>query len=282
MRTNCPTRAPARRGFTLIELMVVIAIISVLLSLSAAAYFKAREAQMRRNTEQAIIRLDGALDQQWRRVIDTAKSESVSSAATNLSGGDERRARVIHVLLCLKREFPQSFAEARSPAPGFGPNPSYVRALAGARPGHNESSVCLLMALKQSRRGGDFDPDTALSSLELTDPVGDGVKEVFDGWGRPITFIRWPSDLAALNPSGPQPFNAREPGDKEDPEGLLTDAAWQNQFGRSFQQYVGYPLGGAVKQYQLTPVIASQGSNPRDPRVALYNFQLSPLGGKAR
>jgi prepilin-type N-terminal cleavage/methylation domain-containing protein len=271
-----PRRRPARRGFTLVEMLVVLAIIVVIASLGLGAFFKARDMQMKRNTEATIQVCNGGLTGQYSAVLDTAKTESINPTAQALSGGDDRRARVIHILMALKREFPTSFAEARA-----GGNQAYVRALQNAKPGRSpeeEASACLYLALKQRRRGVDFDPETALSKVELRDTFGDGIKEIVDGWGRPIYLVRWPSNVPALNPAGPQAFNPANPSDKEDPEGVLTKADWlaQTPLVNAFNQAVGYPLGGAGKQYNLTPVIMSKGANG----VAfdnddIYSFQLT-------
>ncbi|HKI32111.1 MAG TPA: prepilin-type N-terminal cleavage/methylation domain-containing protein, partial [Gemmataceae bacterium] len=239
-----PTRTSARCGFTLIELLIVVTIILVLVSLSVAGVMKVLNLQQRRNTEQTVSKLDKGLAQQWKAVIDTAKTEQVNPIAQGLAGNDalgNNRARVIHILMCLRREFPTNFTEATQtlnwPGVGsFAPNPAYVRALSGAsaaslgRPPEDQSSACLYLALKQRRRGIDFDPDTGLSSGELYDRFNDGLKEISDGWQRtsnpsiPIIFNRWPASgygAGVGNPPTPaigtlQPFNAANPPDKED------------------------------------------------------------------
>jgi hypothetical protein len=290
----------------MVELIVVVVIILVLVSLSTAAVIKMIGYQQARNTEQTINKLDQAFKKQWRAVIDTAKTETPNGLAQSLANGDPRRAQVIHVLMCLKREFPMSIAEARSPLPSyttFLPNPAYVTALKNAAAsGHDEKSACLYMALKQTRRGVDFDPDSALSSQELVDPVGDGVKEIYDGWGQPIEFIRWPVGLPNIPSGSPQigtlqAFNTSSPPDPQDPEGLLASKSWLQFFQQPAQQalpgvkdlfappgtqqapYWPYPLGGAGQQYQLTPVIVSAGPTGGKP-APVYNFTLSSLGGQ--
>jgi prepilin-type N-terminal cleavage/methylation domain-containing protein len=283
-----PLRRPARPSFTLVELLVVVAIIAVLLSLGTAAVMKVREVQQRHNTQDTITKLDQALQKQYHAVLDNAKSESPNFIAQNLSGGDPNRARVIHVLMCLKREFPTSFAEARNPIAGFPPNPAYVRALQNVpgRSPDDEASACLYLALTQVRRGTDASLETALSSQEAYDPTGGNVREVFDGWKQPLTFARWPYNLAALNPSGPAPFNPANPSDREDPEGLLTNAAWLQVNATNFSQTFGAPPSGYPinpqqpgTQYVLKPVIMSKGPNGK-PFDAddLYNFQITAQG----
>jgi len=305
-------RRPARGGFTLIELAIVIGIILVLISLSVGAVMKALNIQQRRNTEQTILKTDKALQGQWKAVIDQAKTEQVNAIAAYLSNGDDRRARVIHILMCLRREFPINFQEATQtinfPNVGtFGPNQAYVRALSNAsaaslaRSPEDQSSACLYLTLKQTRGSITFDPDTGLAAgQELIDPFSDGIKEIADGFSsqsnapfQPIIFNRWPAangyGSPVLNLNGPQAFNPRSPADTEDPEGLLVNqTTWmgnltvlqQQQLLTAFQTYVTYPLGGQGLQYRLTPVIMSKGTDGvHNTADDLYNFQLGALGG---
>ncbi len=214
VRSNRPPRPSARGGFTLIELVVVVGIILVLVSLSIGAVMRVVNIQQRRNTEATILKVDHAFQVQWKAVIDLAKTEQVNPIATALAGGDDRRARVIHILMCLRREFPISFQEATQtismPNVGtFPPNQAYVLALQnytlannwGGRGVLDQSSACLYLALKQHRSGVGFDPDTGLTAgQEVVDPANDGVKEIIDGFPsqtnapfQPIVFNRWPA-----------------------------------------------------------------------------------------
>jgi prepilin-type N-terminal cleavage/methylation domain-containing protein len=311
-------RRRVRRGFTLLELLVVVGIILALVSLSAVAILKTTSYQQRRNTESAVSKIDQALQRRMKRVIDTAKSETPHQIAQTLANGDPRRAQVIHILMCLKRELPTSFAEARNPVqtvnplifPAFAANQAYVRALNGVPGGYTpeqESSACLYLILKQSQRGGDFDPDTGLSSQEVISD-SNNVRMILDGWGNPISLIRWPSTkLSNSSTVGLlRTFALNNPPDKEDPEYMLDTNWWlwvQAQPGSTFipQQAAQvfsvspgaypwqlnpglYPVPNpgaspsqAGQQYQLTPVIFSKGADgtlgtPDD----IFNFLLNP------
>jgi prepilin-type N-terminal cleavage/methylation domain-containing protein len=308
--TRTPLRAPRRRGFTLVEMMVVITIILVLVSLGAGAYLKVANYQQRNNTQTLVSKVDDNFHKKWRTVLDNSKTEQPNAFAVNLSMNDTRRAQVIHVLMCLRREFPTTFAEARNPSGSgvFGPNPAYARVLQSVNDANYspemQSSVCLYLALKEDRRGVTFDPDTALSSQEAADaqlsdgtpaPIT-GAKAIYDAWRNPVIFNRWPAGgygSGVTNSQGQQvgglgPFNPQAPADTEDPEGVLTDATWQawlqtNNLVGTFNRVVGYPLPPAAgQQYRLTPVILSLGRNNRyDPTDSgsddIYNFRLTPL-----
>jgi type II secretory pathway pseudopilin PulG len=309
VRTTRPPRTPARRAFTLVELLVVIGIILLLVSLSVVAIMKAFGYQQRRNTETMIAKVNQAFQKQWIRVVDMAKNEKPSPQAQALSGGDSRRAQVIHVKLRLAQMFPTSFWEAKNAV--LGANPAYTRALANAsttgRTWQDESSACLYMALKQSIRGGDFDPDTALSSQEVRDPLGDGIKEIYDGWGNPIVFSRMPGvswyngtigadsafllvqDLNTkaylLNPgqtvSGSTVTPTTTGNDPVDPENLLADSAWVTANSTTYVGATGLHLHPVFPgaNYNLKPMIVSLGPDNTINAFTgddVYSFQVTP------
>jgi len=121
LETQRPTRL--RAGFTLIEILVVVAILAILTALVAAGIGKVKNGQLSRNTEGTVTKLQQALDTQWKTVIDQCRKDSrgitSSSAAYNsvltFCGNDSDRAMALWTYLNLKREFPQSFLEAINP-----------------------------------------------------------------------------------------------------------------------------------------------------------------------
>src|SRR5262249_41665762 len=114
-----PTR---RAGFTLVEVLVVLAILSILFTLAASATMQVVSSQRKNNTELTVSKVATALHQQWMAVIDQAKKEQIpepfySTTLLPVAGNDDQRARVIWIKLRLKQEFPMTFAEAVNPVP---------------------------------------------------------------------------------------------------------------------------------------------------------------------
>jgi prepilin-type N-terminal cleavage/methylation domain-containing protein len=291
-RSNKEFPLASRPGFTLVELLTVIAIIAVLVALVASAAFQVIGVQQQRTTEITIQKILGALEQQWDAVIQQAKKEPLSSYPflPGLAGQDQRRQRVILTKLMLKQNFPMTFSEANAPTPLTGLSP-YVAALKGWTPPNPdpnnpvpniaaESGACLYMALKQNRRGMNFDVDSALSSTELgtVTIVGSNKQSmnfptILDAWGHPLVFFRWPALNPELNPTAPTSGTTAPPFlDPQDPEGTLNDPTWANSSNSGFKQFsqlpspVCHPLPPAPtsgsptpQSFFLTPVIVSLG-----------------------
>jgi prepilin-type N-terminal cleavage/methylation domain-containing protein len=298
---NQRNATPRRPGFTLVEVLVVLAIVAVLVGLGTAAIMQTRKTQETRNTNTEITKVDQAFQKRWLATIETARNEPPCLLAQNLANFDPTRAKVIHIKMRLIQEFPVSFKEATSAVGaassqgGLDPNPSYTRGLAnataGARTWQDESAACLYLALKRQTRGVEFDPDTALSSQELVDPVGDGIKEIVDAWkakganrAQPLVFSRFPG--AAPSQSSPLPgllVAAGATGDPVDPENTLCNATWIGSpyplnpnvtCGAAFASVVGYTP--STTPLNMRPVIQSMGYDGI-PFTAddIYNFVLS-------
>jgi prepilin-type N-terminal cleavage/methylation domain-containing protein len=102
-------------GFSLVEMLVVMAIIAILVSLTAAAVFKVIGVQRANNTVLTVKSASSLLDKQWAAVIGQAKNEQIPSSVMTLAGNDPTRARVIWTKLRLRQEFPMNISEALYP-----------------------------------------------------------------------------------------------------------------------------------------------------------------------
>jgi len=274
-----------RGGFTIIELLIVVAIIAVLLGLGIGAAFKVIDAQRSATTEDLLRTVDKTLHTHWTFVVTDAKKEQPSPAVLALANGDENRAKVLWIKLRLAEAFPQSYADVIGAVQGqgvygSGPNGPWIEPErrkytktyydtiklaknANATP-QAQSSVCLLVALSVTRGGAKLDQTHLTSSIADTD--NDGLKELIDSWGRPITFRRFPidpvsfPDFIALNPRA----NAAQAGfgDPLDPEGLLQQGDWYKSsngttFAAIFTPPHAFPAGNP--QPYWVPFVSSDG-----------------------
>jgi prepilin-type N-terminal cleavage/methylation domain-containing protein len=113
-------------GFTLVELLIVIAIIVLLMSLTFGAAILVMGYQRQSNTETTIRTLYSALDHQWKAVIEAADKERIPANVVSMASAgnfnDAKRARVIWRKLRLRQAFPMNYSEALYPwyVPGTG------------------------------------------------------------------------------------------------------------------------------------------------------------------
>jgi prepilin-type N-terminal cleavage/methylation domain-containing protein len=275
MGRNLHNGRAKRGGFTLIEILIVIGIITVLITLTAAATIRFIATQQVKNTEATIDKVNGEFKHQWDEVIKAAKKEPPCLTAQTLANGDPYIARVIHIKLRLKQEFPMSYYEVFHQDPSLLPIQEYIDKLNQAGvfdvgtispppaqlpyPSQDENSACFVMALQRSRGGKGTNLDDLLgpaiqgsTSIQTitTPPPGSTTTSVvlkkalpiiIDAWEAPIVFYRWPTGNADVDGSGPSlstvPAVRPEQRDTQDPEGKLQDLqTWWPQFHVQFEQ----------------------------------------------
>jgi prepilin-type N-terminal cleavage/methylation domain-containing protein len=221
-----------RSGFTLVELLVVMAIILILTALIAGGAVLALSYSRNNATETTIRTLTGPLEHQWKAIVEAAKNDvnagRVPASVKNMayaagSPNNDKRTRVIWTYLRLRQAFPQNFTEALYPylvptgtlitATDLPPIPTYVQKLGNngitsgstvpggpnwATPGASwpvESGTILTLALQQSYGGvSKLDPDLIARSASLPYSTTTLPMPV-DGWQTPLVFYRWPTPL---------------------------------------------------------------------------------------
>lgn len=310
MRARFERSRKARRGFTLVELLVVVTIIAALAALSASAVMKFIEVQQNNNTQSTLDRTQGELSKAWSKVKDQAYKEAIPSNVaswiqSNLAqlpneppDNTARRVRVLYVKLKLVQAFPMNFNEALNPTP-LSPLPAYVTYLnnlgiTASSGAVYESSACLLMALERGVGGAGVDQSALTAggaTGSVTTPSGGNLPYLTDAWGRPIYFSRVPVGSPSLNtnpyPGGGQP-GANDP---MDPQGLLQAKNWPTTKGPSGQTYgqlftnlTQQQLAGVNSSYKIAPMVASGGpanwtKSPGQPPFDPVTFANNPSSG---
>lgn len=308
-----PPMRRTRSAFTLVELMVVLAIIGVLVALVAAAVTKVIPAQQQRNTERTIQKLNGELRAHWKAVIDDAQAEVKQNrhfSILPLAGNDPERAKVIWTKLRLVQQFPMSFYEMLNPGPGgyISADPTYAKKLASvgitsASPlnypltanGQKELSACLHIALTAKGHRSKTTQEDSFNSDErglYTLPNGNSLPTLTDNWGQPLIFCRWPAGDQTFQSTKPSSMGAF--ADLLDPTGRLTDPTWNNA-GNSLtitnvENLIGHRIHTMVSgnwittnttpppygpPYYLFPVVISAGQDG----VLGVDYWMTPSAG---
>ena len=264
--TEAPRR-PLRRGFSILELLIVMGIMMILIALTAGAAMRYSDVQRKKNTEWLLQKLDSALQQQWNAVIANANNEAIPPAVSTMASSNDQRARVIYIKLRLMQEFPMTFSEATNPAGGLlPPRPTYTAVLGGAKPPSDpatQSSICLYLALQQDRSGTKFSVDSALTNNEKKIDPTSGQTYIADQFGTSLAFFRWPygnPEIVNANTNPVPATSSMQKGnnDPQDPQGLLSASGWSN-----VSQFTGlcHPVSTGQSYYGLMPCIASAGRN---------------------
>jgi len=300
-------QTPRLRGFTTIELLVIIGILAILMGMLAVALFPSVERQNRENTKALLKKLDQSVMQQWNEALKAAQASQVPLSikymvyptvppTPEVSLRVDKIARAVWVKLVMRAEFPMTYAEANYPWAGFpaawvptAPNAVnqavayYQKALNGRTGALNpatESSALLLLALQKPRgvAGRRWSAEDALGAGAISDSDGDGMPEIVDGWRVAVGFYRWGTgnpNLDALNTSARGPTDR----DREDVEHALMDLWWDQQqpSGVALFQQICHPIRnvGAAQSWYTEPVIVSAG---RDGRLDL-DMWMTPISG---
>ncbi|MFO0901308.1 MAG: prepilin-type N-terminal cleavage/methylation domain-containing protein [Pirellulales bacterium] len=186
------------RGFTLIELLIAISIIGILAAAAVFAMFAAQESARETKTRSTIAKLHGLMMDRWesyrtrRLPIDLPPQPSKA---------DEARLRGIRELLRL--EMPDRWTDITDPPAVLQMVPpslwqAYalrVQAVknekgAGFPTPQFQGAECLYLIVTM----GPADEVGGIEQFrasEIGDTDGDGMPEFLDGWGRPISFLRW-------------------------------------------------------------------------------------------
>jgi prepilin-type N-terminal cleavage/methylation domain-containing protein len=208
------TRATARPGFTLVELLVAVSIVAILVALTSVALTKTTESQKRATTKDQVYKLQKTLDAEYERVVQQCAAEAarktIPQPVVDYCDGDPDRAKAVWTAMQLRRNFPDSFAEAVTPftaIPGYQLNPQAtfvgvagVGSAAGA-PDPAESAVLLYTILASKSVSGGGAMASSADDLGQQVPVtigGRQFKAFADSWEdpttgqrRPILFCRW-------------------------------------------------------------------------------------------
>lgn len=319
--------AERRAGFTLVELLVVMAIIAILTGAALGTMYAAEEAGRRAKTEATVAKLHSVIMQRYEEFLTRRIPADISAnhpfdfaPGSPFYGKTIAIRRLTAMRQMLRMELPDRWADVvwedfYSPQPPPEEiRPYYTDFLKNQWPRNNNPSVMLVNETKWAiDPAGNSNVDvlqnrTALSAAyrrrydqvtlergmppslnlqgaeclylivttgvtrgvgrehfnesEIDDTDNDGMPEFIDGWGRPITFLRWAPGFVSetqpyvVDPNDMDPFendSGVTPSDPEDPNNMLS---WvhRREDHDPFDPRIVDPIA-----FRLTPLIYSAG-----------------------
>lgn len=211
-------RKKTASAFTLIELLVTMVIISIVAGLSLSGLASSKQRSKIDKTKSTIRKLHEIVMPQYESYL----SRRVAGATP--------ADRLAAIRLLMVQEMPDQWDDVgagaeTAPARRFTSfkqsleiSPTTNAVWRGIDNKHQtaiayEGAECLAMIVL--RGGFAIDSSEQFRTDELGDIDKDGAPEFWDGWGRPIAFVRWPAGLsssfqqqdASLNPDSLDRFN---------------------------------------------------------------------------
>ena len=253
-----------RSGFTLVELLTVIAIIGMLSAISITTVRASIQSAKETQTRTTIAKIDNVLTAcyekyQYRRVDLTGKLPSpVDNRGVN-SPRIRARYRLLIIRDLLRCDFPCTPVEldtksqySGAPSSGFTPlQEALVAAAGGSLSSYDHVANAELLYLVVMN--ADPEARAAFSDREIGDVDRNGLYEFVDGWGKPICWMRW---APGLESSDRQPYE-NDMVDKLAADGY-TDPSDSDPFD-PMNVGVDDGSGGVIRGWFLVPYVFSAG-----------------------
>ncbi len=250
-------------GFTLVELLVTVTIITILATVVLAAIHLTRQSAREARTRSTIRKLDQIIMARW----ESYRTRRVPISTAGVHPNVALRNRLDALRDLMRMEMPERWSDVSGGPIVTGlDRPSlsaaYLAKCQAATPSDTYASAeCLYMIV--SAAGADARGQ--FHESEIDDVDGDGFREFIDGWGNPIQFFRWApgfteSDIQArtffLNPN-PPPRYAPNQTEVQDAAENDHDPFDQRRLHARIYDTDGNYYGG----YRLVPLIYSAGAD---------------------
>lgn len=186
----------SRRGFTLVELLIVISIIGIIAALSMAALLGAAEEGRVARAQSQIQKIDQLISEKWN-------GYRFRQLPIRIPAGTDPRTAALWRLNALRElmrmEMPDRLTDINdNPSPAIGQAlPAVTRAYrrhfsttTASTTLSYDQAECLYAIIAQMR-DGDASALSFFMNSEIGDVDGDGANEILDPWGEPIMFLRW-------------------------------------------------------------------------------------------
>jgi len=205
-RTNRPG---ARRGFTLVELLITVTIIGILAGITLSALSAARQTARAAKTKSTIAKLDQIVMARY----ESYRTRRVPINTSGIRPDAAARLRLRALRELMRMEMPEREQDIAYPCASFPPNATdenqqvsfsdgsvtlqmrrsglaraFFRHYVASPPSTEYQSAEFLYLMVSL---GDPEARSGFSETEIGDADEDGWREFHDGWGNPIEFLRW-------------------------------------------------------------------------------------------
>lgn len=278
-------RTSSRGGVTLIELLIVISIIAILSALIMGTASSAIENARQKNTQALVTKIFGLVNERLasyenRRV--PLHLEYEDSINYSFKGQDRGRAvqdcRLLAARELQKYEMPDRWSDVANDPVMLSSVPQlaaqYRRLYQGdgtVATTNNQGAECLYAVVMFAT--GDGEARSLFREQEIGDTDGDQRKEFIDGWGRPISWQRWPAGWTKSTVQSGDANADHEPADhyRRDMPGTTGPAASAYQQNPATVPHLFSPanrlapllptLRDDIGAYRLVPLIYSIGAD---------------------
>lgn len=228
-----------RRGFTMIEMLVVVTIILLLMSISIGVLRNAIGAARQNQTKATIQKVSGLLQQRMDAFYRGIERSNLTQASDKMrrdwygTYGFVPPNKAIDVMVkkdLFRTRFPQTFAEVDSTNYANPPRVTGLTGMTYVQAKHKpetEGAALMYWLLTNSEVYGIAPVDESeFTSAEVRDTDGDGLMEFVDGWGRPLRFYRCPTHLFRPGDGSSIPPGVNSSGVYSTPDRTYVSAVW--------------------------------------------------------
>lgn len=185
-----------RKGFTLLELLIVMGIVGILMTMLGVAVMSSIGSSREVATKSLIIKLNGLLQERIAN-FQSQQIDPVTAQAYLSLGGNPRRAVSLSKKVLFRQAFPQTWGELQRFNPTLLTIAGETPPTPTTPPSPAESSEVLYFLLTKATVFGRAPVGTDIFQVDVDvkDTDGNGKLEFVDAWGNPLRFYRWPSRL---------------------------------------------------------------------------------------
>lgn len=260
------------RGFTMIELLIVITVTALMMSLLARASYRFVAGSRESATIATIMKVSGLIDDRVRAFHEADQEDSAILASNfyNLNHPTDAvmspaLAEIILRKQRFKKSFPQCFAELdASQISRFFPAGTMIPPVS-MEPKYESGIVLYAMLLRGETFGSPTPGDDTFIGAEVKNTSATGnLPCIVDAWGEPLRFYRWPTRLIRC---GEWSFSGKVGFDDYNQNGVQDRPGWVDIAPGKVS------LSPAIRPYSLFP--SSTPASLLMPQLSLFDRAAS-------